>query len=52
MKDNAAYKRDERERKKESGLKRVEIWAYPCDFNRIKTYAKIVTEETEIKKRN
>jgi hypothetical protein len=53
MKTNAEYKKDERERKRKSGLKRLsDVWIFPCDESKIKEYIVTVTEETRnIKKR-
>ena len=52
MKKNSEYKKAERKRKKESGLKRFELWIYPCDEPKIKDYIWMLTNETKIAKNN
>lgn len=53
MKQNKEYKQAERERKKKAGLKRLsDIWVYPVDEIKIKTYIYMLTEETRKLKEN
>lgn len=48
MKTQAEYKRDERKRKKNKGLKRIEFWIDPVNEAKIKLYVYQLEEEIRI----
>jgi len=52
MKTMAEYKRDERERKRKSGKKRVGFWIDPVNEARIKSYVYQLEEDVRIIKSN
>lgn len=42
-KTNAQKQREHKERRERLGLKRLEVWARPADFERIRAYVKRLT---------